>query len=227
MKNRVIGSSLKDVLQRIPIYTAVRRYRERRRYREWLHAGKPAPPPSLVKQQTVKEFAKHFGVPVFVETGTYLGDMVDAVENCFEEIYSVELGEELYRAAARRFRKSPKVTILLGDSGQVLSQLLPRIQKPCLFWLDGHYSAGITAKGELETPIQRELAHIAQHPLRQSHVILIDDAHCFNGQGDYPNIDTLKIWAHTNNFAHFDVQADIVRVFNPKKALAGTTALSL
>ena len=31
---------------------------------------------------------------------------------------------------------------------------------PAIFWLDGHYSAGITAMGEQATPIFKELTHI-------------------------------------------------------------------
>ena len=72
-----------------------------------------------------------------------------------------------------------------GDSGEILPELLNNINEPILFWLDGHYSAGNTSKGSLNTPIIKELVTIFQHPIKQ-HIILIDDARLFNGADDYP-----------------------------------------
>ncbi len=183
-------------------------------YRNWIKAGKPVPPPHLVKQDAVKEFARKFKTRVFVESGTYMGDMIYAVRDIFDAIYSIELDEELYQTARKRFTKQRNVVILQGDSGEVLGEILATIKQPCLFWLDGHYSGGITAKGSLETPIQKELLSISRHSLRRSHVILIDDARCFTGEGDYPSIQFLQDWAIDKGFDDFEIQDDIVRIYN-------------
>ena len=78
------------------------------------------------------------------------------------------------------------------NSWQILSNLAKdgKLDEPCLFWLDGHYSAGGTAKGSKETPILEELKSI--FTTHKKHVILIDDARCFIGENDYPAIEALK-----------------------------------
>jgi hypothetical protein len=59
-----------------------------------------------------------------------------------------------------------------------------------LFWLDGHYSGGPTGRGDSDTPIRAELATVLGGPHR--HAVLVDDAHCFTGEGDYPTLDEVK-----------------------------------
>jgi hypothetical protein len=209
-----LAATLKSILRRTPLYKLSQVYREEKLYREWIKGGRPIPPPDFVKQRTVKEFAGRFGLHMFVETGTFMGDMVYAVRSIFDEIHSIELGMELYQNAKERFAGQNHITILQGDSGRVLGEVLSRVKRPCLFWLDAHYSAGITAKGDSAAPISKELALISQHPLKRDHVILIDDARCFTGEGDYPSVHCLRKWATAEGFDNFLVQDDIIRIFN-------------
>ena len=157
---------------------------------EWERNGRPYPPPHIIKQRAIEEFRSRFQTEVLVETGTYLGDMVEAQRNKFKKIFSIELSERLYKQAKKRFRTYPHITILYGDSGIVLNELIPTLNKPSLFWLDGHYSEGITANGEKECPVSEELAAIFKSSF--NHTILIDDARLFNGTHDYPTMDELK-----------------------------------
>jgi len=60
-----------------------------------------------------------------------------------------------------------------------------------LFWLDGYYSAGETAKGEKETPIFEELDHIFGDN-RCEHVVLVDDARLFGTDAAYPSLEELR-----------------------------------
>lgn len=69
--------------------------------------------------------------------------------------------------------------------------LLERIKTPCLFWLDGHYSAGVTARGEKDTPIVEELSHIFSSS-DIGHVIVVDDARCFGVEPGYPTVEELS-----------------------------------
>jgi hypothetical protein len=151
-------------------------------------------------------------LPVFVETGTYRGDMVAAVRGDFERIYSIELGRELHALAERRFAGDPRITILQGDSGDVLRGLLARLDRPALFWLDSHFSDADTARSSLITPIRRELEHILAHPLARRHVILIDDARLFTGEDDYPTMDTLRSTMRAAGFSRCEVKDDIIRI---------------
>ena len=180
--------------------------------RNWNRKGNPIPVPDVVKQRTVKEYAKISSVETFIETGTYLGDMVNAVMDTFNKIYSIELDKTLYEQAKKKFSKHHNISIFHGDSSKVLPVILADISEPCLFWLDGHYSGGITAKGDFNTPIMQELNCILDHTIR-GHVILIDDAREFNGYNDYPTIEELKkrIFKKYPDWK-FDIKDDIIRI---------------
>ena len=164
----------------------------KRLYKNWLKSGKPVPPPHIIKQKTVNEYAKLFKLSTLVETGTYLGDMIFSQKKNFKKIISIELQSSFYNYAKKRFKKDKNVEIILGDSGDVLKGLAQKkeFDYPCLFWLDSHYSGGNTSKGKKETPILEELETILN--TKQNHVLLIDDARCFVGENDYPTISELK-----------------------------------
>jgi len=183
---------------------------------EWEKKGRPVPPPHLVKQKTVKEYAAKFSTGVFVETGTYLGDMVSAMKDSFHRIVSIELDVNLYRRAKRRFEGSDNILILQGDSSEELPRLLANIGEPCLFWLDGHYChypGGKTAKGALETPIMEELKCILGHSVA-GHIILIDDARLFLGDNDYPTLEEVQCLVQERRPDWvFEVQDDIIRTY--------------
>jgi hypothetical protein len=161
------------------------------RFLIWTKRGRRGPVPHMAKQRIVKAYAIRYGLETFVETGTYLGDMIWAVRRTFREIHSVELDPSLYSRAVMRFRRYRHVHLHQGDSAQVLAEIVARLPGPTLFWLDGHYSGGITAKGDLQTPVKRELQHVFGNR-RHQHVALIDDARDFTGSGDYPSIVELK-----------------------------------
>ena len=79
------------------------------------------------------------------------------------------------------------------------------------FWLDGHYSAGVTAGAEKDSPISAELDVIHKHSIVQ-HVILIDDAHCFDGSNGYPHLDALLREIRSKGIYQATVSADVIRL---------------
>jgi hypothetical protein len=178
----------------------------------WVTDGKPVPPPHPIKQKAILFYAKNFNINTLVETGTYLGEMVDAMNGHFENIYSIELSEQLADKARMRFKNHDHIEIIQGDSGAELGKLVKRIQKPAIFWLDGHYSAGFTAQGEKDTPIYEELKHIFSAP-EIGHIILIDDARCFGQEKDYPSVDELKAFVLSNRpQAQFRIENDCIHI---------------
>ncbi len=203
---------LRRQLKRTGLYGWYRRYLLRKEYRAWRRAGGTGPTPHLAKQQVVREYARRFGIRIFVETGTYRGDMVAAMRAHFSRIYSVELDGALCADAQKRFARQRHITILRGDSGVILGRLLPEIAEPCLFWLDGHYSEGVTAKGERNTPIRQELDAISHHAWLAQDIILIDDARCFTGQDEYPRLAEVQAWAAAHGLGTCRVQNDIIRI---------------
>ena len=180
-------------------------------YQQWEREGKLPPTPHAVKQMTVRQYAAQYKADVFIETGTYLGEMVNAIKYNFNKIYSIELSSELYMKTQRKFSKYQNIQIFHGDSAKVLSEILEHLYEPCIFWLDAHYSEGITVKGDKETPILDELERIFSHPI-DGHVILIDDARFFTGKNDYPSLEEVKTLI-VNRYPDyvFSVKDDIIR----------------
>jgi len=134
------------------------------------------------------------------------------MKKSFSKIISFELDQTLAAQAQKRFANDNHIQVVQGDSGKLLPDYLATIYEPCLFWLDGHYSGGITAKGTLETPIKNELTAILSHPVN-GHVILIDDARCFTGENDYPTLDELKNFVAERKPNHkFSVEHDAIRI---------------
>lgn len=186
--------------------------KDRESLQRWAASGRPAPPPHLYKRQVVGELARRHGTRVLVETGTYEGEMVEAMRTQFDRVFSIELSPAHYKRAAERFAAAGNVEIVFGDSALMLADVLMEIEEPALFWLDGHYSAGSTARGDKETPILSELDAICRHPV-QGHVILVDDARCFDGTADYPALAALETYVRERRpAASFEVRDDIVRI---------------
>jgi hypothetical protein len=182
----------------------------------WEQQGRPVPPPPGYKRAVIKEFAQKYKSQVFIETGTFLGDTIVSINDYFGKIYSIELSPDLHQKAVDRFARFGHISILHGDSGTVLPGLMSQISESCLFWLDGHYSWGITAKGEMNTPIRKELETIMAHPQFEKHVILIDDAREFTGNDDYPSIDEVRsMFMNKYPGIQFELKDDIMRIYHP------------
>lgn len=189
-----------------------RRAKERELIRAWRRSGSPVPPPHLYKQKLLTSYASRYRLSTLVETGTYLGDMVFSLRKRFKTIISIELSSELCVRAQQRLREFPHVSIIEGDSSEVLPDILDGLKVPTLFWLDGHYSAGNTALGERETPVSAEMEAILNHPV-PGHVVLIDDARNFDGTHDYPTLSSLRDYVHgAYPKADFSVKDDVIRI---------------
>lgn len=177
----------------------------------WLRWGCTGVAPHPIKMMVVRSYLKRFSIDGFIETGTYLGDTLGYIAKSGVRCISIELSQELYEAARKRFHGYKNVRLLLGDSGQKLPELLKEINKPVLFWLDGHYSSGITASAETRTPISVELQAILGHSVKE-HVILVDDARCFNNRNDYPHLDNLLRLIREEGSYSAEISADIIRL---------------
>lgn len=118
--------------------------------------------------------------PVFIETGTLRGDTIFAMEPWFEELHTIELGQDLWANVKARYR-GDKIRFHLGDSTAVLRELLPAIPRRAIFFLDGHWSCGVTARGAKDVPLMDEIAVIARSFLPEA-LLVIDDFRLF-GQG--------------------------------------------
>jgi len=178
----------------------------------WLQSGASGFAPAPIKRWVIATYLRRYGFRQFVETGTHLGDTLAQVARDRQiQCTSIELADSYYLEAVRRFSTYPNVRLLHGDSGILLPQLVAELKQPALFWLDGHYSGGTTAKGQLETPISVELRAILNAPI-SGHIILIDDVRCFDGTHDYPYLDQLLRDVRQDGHYTIEVSADIARL---------------
>ena len=211
---KILNNYIKPIFHRIPIVNKI--FKSLLKHNWMKRSFTIIPPTPLQKQQIVKEYAEKFSMDILIETGTYTGDMVFAAKDTFNRIYSIEIDNDLYEHAKQRFSEYKYITIIKGDSSEELPKILADINQNCLFWLDGHYSGGVTSKGSFDTPIMIELKCIFEHQIYE-HIILIDDARCFNGLNDYPKLKDLKNYIlkkHPNWI--FEVKDDIIRIYKPR-----------
>jgi len=164
---------------------------------DYLNLNK-TPSSGLEKRRLVLNIAKSKNFNNFVETGTYLGEMVNEIKDKFKKVYSIEIDKKLYSKAKRRFKKYKHIRIVKGDSCERLAKIINKLEGPTIYWLDAHYSGGITSFGNRQTPVRGELSEILQNWKKDS-IILIDDARRFNGKKGYPSLQEIGKIAEKNN----------------------------
>jgi hypothetical protein len=144
------------------------------------HGGSSSPSEET-KRSTILEYGKKYNCDTLIETGTHRGDTVEVVKNEFRDIYSIELGPNLYKAACERFKNDTHIHLILGDACEELAKLLECIppEPNVLFYLDAHSRYDETSpegKG-IGTSAMHEIDAIRR--LRPDSVVLIDDARLF------------------------------------------------
>jgi hypothetical protein len=177
----------------------------------WLKSGCSGLAPNPIKLIVISWYLRRYSINYFIETGTYLGETLSYVAKKGLLCSSIELSKDLYEAACKQFKDFTNVTLIEGDSGLRIPELLEEVNAPVLFWLDGHYSHGITAKADEDTPISRELRAILNHHIK-NHVILIDDARYFDGTNGYPHIDELLRLVKEDGSYCAEISTDIIRL---------------
>ncbi|HYJ00530.1 MAG TPA: hypothetical protein VEX36_12745 [Thermoleophilaceae bacterium] len=111
-----------------------------------------------------------------VETGTYLGITARRLAEVFPAVVTIELSEQLHATAAAALRDVPQVKALQGHSVDRLPEVADP-KRPALYFLDGHWSAGVTVGANDECPLLRELSAIG--PGNPSDCLIVDDARLF------------------------------------------------
>ncbi len=169
------------------------------------------PPPHVYKARLVRRYGRRYRLRTLVETGTYHGHMVEAVQGSFSLVYSIELDDTLYEAARRKFQDHQHIRLLHGDSGQLIEEVLSQLRGPALFWLDAHFSGQETA-GEGVNPVEREVMAILQCSEKR-HVLLIDDARLFTGLDAYPTLQHLQgLVQAARPEMRMSVETDVIRI---------------
>jgi len=203
---------VRNYLSRVGILPLLDTFRRISETLRWIAAGCTGIAPAPIKRKILMAYLHKYSLNQFIETGTHLGDTL-AYMAYYKNIYctSIELADGYYQQAKGRFESYQNVNLLHGDSGVLMPTVVNQLTTPALFWLDGHYSGGLTAQGDSDTPISAELTAILTSPCK-THVILIDDARCFDGNNGYPYLeDLLKTVREKSNYC-IEVSTDIIRL---------------
>ena len=160
------------------------------------------------------------GYEIAVETGTLFGDSTLKLSRHFSRVYTIEIDRRLFERASARFENNGRIRVLHGDSKQVLRDLVNDIHRPCLFYLDAHFSgdhttnwkasrwrgygvdtgyAGDRPTAENQVPLLEEIQAIACGFTNRC-LIYIDDADQFDesGSGTKDRKFQGEDWSHVN-----------------------------
>lgn len=204
--------AIKHQLAKIGIWSQYDLARQLKQIAHWINTGCSGNAPHPVKRMVLSSYLKRFNLTQFIETGTYLGDTLAYIAHHKSvRCISIELADIFYQLALQRFTNYSNVKLIQGDSGMVLPDVVQTMNSPALFWLDGHYSGGNTGRGDSDTPVIAELQAILNSSIK-NHVILIDDARCFDGTNSYPYLDAVIKMIRENGAYNIEVSADIIRL---------------
>ncbi|MBI2814114.1 MAG: hypothetical protein HYX71_07500 [Opitutae bacterium] len=199
-----------------PLRDARRDWRFARRSRAevaaWEKAGRPTPPPPAIKHRVIRDHASRYQARTLVETGTFYGDTPFALRGVFAEMHSIELAPALHQLAVSEMGHLGHLHLHLGDSATLLPRIVPGLTGPVLYWLDGHFCTGPSARNDRDTPISTELSCLLARPAGQD-VILIDDARLFTGRDGYPDLAELRDLIRRHRpAATCEVALDLIRI---------------
>lgn len=130
-----------------------------------------------IPKELALQLQRQYGIETFVETGTYYGGTAVWASSHFKDVFTIEFAKPIYDQVVKTHGSLSNVHFIFGNSREELPKITAALDKPTLFWLDGHWSVGETYGENDECPILDEIGAILQSPF--AHFILIDDARLF------------------------------------------------
>jgi hypothetical protein len=143
-------------------------------------------PHSFLKFVTIKHVCRLTQSLTFIETGTYLGGTAYRCAKIFKSVYTIELDPLLVQKAASNLAGCSNVKVIHGEAVAQLGLLFDTgsIDRAVVF-LDGHFSGGDTAHGEIAEPALQELQILSANRNRVN-AIIIDDFRNFGVEPGHP-----------------------------------------
>lgn len=135
-----------------------------------------------------------------IETGTFLGQSTYLFSGLFDNVHSIEADPHLHAASSHWLSTQPishdTAHCHLGNSPAILTTIAESTNQKCAFFLDAHYSTGITSSTYGICPLLHELNVIFS--CYHKPVILIDDIRCMSSPG-YPSIEEILALIPSDN----------------------------
>jgi hypothetical protein len=158
-----------------------------------LGQGVPVNLHSYMKYVTLRSLGKRTGARLLVEAGTFRGVTSARCARAFEQVVTIELDPELAREAEKFLIRYPNVKVLQGDAVTLLPSVFSGYNfRDAVVFLDGHFSGGGTARGNVVEPAILELEILAKHS-HQICGIVIDDFRLFGSEPGFPKKSELVI----------------------------------
>lgn len=156
-----------------------------------IHFGLLRQPRHVHKSLLAAHMGLNSGKRFFVETGTYVGMSLYKISRLFDGLWTIEADPFLYETAVALFkaRGADNVSAHLGDSRTLLRELPGEVGNNAVFFLDAHYSTGITSKRFGACPVVEEVAIIVG--AFPDALIVVDDVRTMNGRKGYPTLNEL------------------------------------
>ena len=182
----------KKLLSNYYLQRGLRSFYERIKYPFWniKRKNNVLPDNHLYKKRRIRNLQKKHNFQVFIETGTFYGQMVKSVIPYFHRVISIEIFEPLFLLNKKAFKSNKNVSLYLGDSSIVLNSILDNDMKSVLYWLDGHYSGEGTGLGNIVSPILNEIKIIMSKNI-EKYCIIIDDLRLFSNEDGYPSEESV------------------------------------
>ena len=147
---------------------------------------KVANPHSWSKYRQLKAVGKRTGAKMLVETGTFLGNTSMRCSKVFDQVVTIELDPDLHEHAKSFLSKRENVECILGDATVKLPEVLARDNcKEAELFLDGHFSSGETAHGDIPEPACELLDSLAQFREKICGIV-VDDFRLFGVEAGWP-----------------------------------------
>lgn len=133
----------------------------------------------------IENTLNYYEIENFVETGTGAAEVVRDISGINDElnVHTIEIIPEIYEKNTISYSYLNNVTWHLGQSSDILPEIVSQINTPTLFWLDAHFPGadfGLASYGdepdlEKRLPLKSELEKITNNKDVTNDVFVIDD----------------------------------------------------
>lgn len=148
-------------------------------------------PRFLSKNMLAAGIALQAGKTLFVETGTFIGSGAYKIHSLFDNVWTVEADHQLHMAAKALFsaKEARNIVAMHGHSVHFLESFEQELANKAVFFVDAHYSTGITSKSYGTCPVVAEISTIVSRA--PDALIVVDDVRTMDGRRGYPTLNEI------------------------------------